>query len=167
MVPLEEHENPSDLVVSSFVLWSKSWVGISKFGVHHPEAERFEEGAEPINATSKQIRSWGRTVNLDQDPELGGGSGHYPPTLTRMLCMQNGDTGYGATMRLSEFINSDGEVSGGSKQPNIPWVQEVFYRFLEQCKTQGEAQAVESSASGCKRIKHNPSLTQTPSPLFF
>jgi len=53
MVPLEEHENPNDLMVSSFVLWS-SWVGISKFGVHHPEAERFEEGAEPINATTSK-----------------------------------------------------------------------------------------------------------------
>jgi len=54
---------------------------------------------------------------------------------------------YGATMAGSQNLSTpDGEVSGGSKQPNIPWVQqEVFYRFLEQCKTQGKLRLIESS----------------------
>jgi len=156
-------------MVSSFVLWSKSWLESQSLASTTPEAERFEEGAEPDKCYYIKRSVVGRTVNLDQDPppdlvvEVD-----ITPTLTRMLCMQNGDTGVMALrwQALRIYQLQMGKYQG-SKQPNIPWVQEVFYRFLEQCKTQGEAQANRKFRIWVQEIKHNPSLPQTPSPYSF
>jgi len=149
--------------VSSFVLWSKSWVGISKFGVHHPEAERFEEGAEPINATtSKRSVVRGRTVNLDQDPQTWWWKWTLP-TLTRMLCMQNGDTGVMA-LRWQGSQNLSTQMGKYQEVANSPIFPGCSRRsstgFWSSAKLRGEAQA--ESSIWVQENKHNPSLPHKP-----
>jgi len=125
----------------------------------------------PINATtSKRIRSWGR-INPDQiRPRLGGGSGHTHTDIDKnALYAKNGDTElWRYDGRPQNLSTPDGEVSEVANSPIFPGQQEVFYRFLEQCKTQGEAQANRKFRIW---VQENQAQTlapaQTPSPYSF
>jgi Uma2 family endonuclease len=150
MVPLEEHENPSDLI-GVFIRTLVEELGWNLKSLASTTLKRkdLKRGAEPDKCYYIQNESVvrGRTVNLDQDP---------PPDLVVEVDITHTDIDKNALyakMGIPEFWRYDGkalriyQLQMGKYQevansPTFPWVQqEVFYRFLEQCKTQGEAQA--------------------------
>lgn len=150
MVPLEEHENPADLIgVFIRTLVEELGWNLKSLASTTLKREDLKKGAEPDKCYYIQNESLvrGRTVNLNQDP---------PPDLVVEVDITHTDidknTLY-AQIRIPEFWRYDGKVlriyqlQQGEYQevatsPTFPWVhKEVFYKFLEQCKTQGEAQA--------------------------
>jgi len=148
MVPLEEHENPSDLVVSSFILWSKSWLESQSLASTTPEAERFEEGAEPDKCYYiKTIRSWGRTVNRDP-PRLGGGSGHtHRHWQECSVCKMAIPELWRYDGRLSEFINSRWGSIRVANSPIFPGCRRSSTGFWSSAKLREKLRLIESSAS--------------------
>lgn len=150
MVPLEEHENPSDLIgVFIRTLVEELGWNLKSLASTTLKREDLKKGAEPDKCYYIQNESLvrGRTVNLDRDP---------PPDLVVEVDITHTDIDKNALyarMGIPEFWRYDGKVlriyqlQMGEYQevatgPTFSWVQkEVFYRFLEQCKTQGEAQA--------------------------
>jgi Uma2 family endonuclease len=150
MVPLEEHENPSDLIgVFIRTLVEQSNWNIKSLASTTLKRSDLKKGAEPDRCYYIQNESLvrGRIVNLNQDP---------PPDLVVEVDITHTDidknTLY-ALLGIPEFWRYDGEVLRiyqlqlGEYQevgtsPTFPWVhKEVFYQFLQQCQTQGEAQA--------------------------
>ncbi len=150
MVPLEEHEHPSDLIgVFIRTLVEELGWNLKSLASTTLKREDLKKGAEPDKCYYIQNESLvrGRTVNLDRDP---------PPDLVVEVDITHTDIDKNdlyAQMGIPEFWRYDGKIlkiyqlqqekyQQLATSPTFSWVQkEVFYRFLEQCKTQGEAQA--------------------------
>lgn len=150
VVPLEEHENPSDLIgVFIRTLVEELGWNLKSLASTTLKREDLKKGAEPDKSyyIQNEYLVRGRTVNLDQDP---------PPDLVVEVDITHTDIDKNALyarMGIPEFWRYDGKVlkiyqlqigeyHEVATSPTFPWVhKEVFYRFLEQCKTQGEAQA--------------------------
>lgn len=106
------------------------------------------KGAEPDKCyyIQNEFLVRGRTVNLDRDP---------PPVVVEVDITHTDidKNDLYARMGIPEFWHYDGKVlwiyqlqQGKYQQlatsPTFSWVQKkVFYKFLEQCRTEGEAQA--------------------------
>ncbi|NJM67327.1 MAG: Uma2 family endonuclease [Acaryochloris sp. RU_4_1] len=150
MVPLEAHENPSD-VIGVFIRTLAFESGQNIKGIASTTLRRKEllKGAEPDRCYYIQNESVvrGRTVNLEVDP---------PPDLVVEVDISHTDINKNklyAQMGVPEFWRFDGQVlriyqlqqgqyQDASVSPTFPWVpMEVFYRFLKQCKTVGETPA--------------------------
>lgn len=150
MVPLEAHENPSD-VIGDFIkiLTIKSGLNIKSMASTTLKRDDLQKGAEPDKCYYIQNEPLvrGRTVDLYQDP---------PPDLVVELDITHTDIDKnalyaqlgvpelwrfnGTILRIYQL--SQGEYQEVEVSPTFPWApKDVFYRFLEQCKTQGEAQA--------------------------
>jgi len=150
MVPLEEHENPSDLIgVFIRTLVEELGWNLKSLASTTLKREDLKKGAEPDKSYYIQNESLvrGRTVNLDLDP---------PPDLVVEVDITHTDIDKNALyarMGILEFWRYDGKIlrfyqllqeeyQEVATSPTFPWLQkDVFYTFLKQCKTQGEAQA--------------------------
>jgi len=150
MVPLEEHENPSDLIgVFIRTLVEESGGNIKSLASTTLKREDLKKAAEPDKCYYIQNESLvrGRTINLNLDP---------PPDLVVEVDITHTDIDKNALyaqLGIPEFWRYDGaalriyqlqsgEYQQVSTSPTFAWLQqEVFYQFLEQCRTQGEAQA--------------------------
>lgn len=150
MVPLEEHENPSDLIgVFIRTLVEESGWNIKSLASTTLKREDLKKAAEPDKCYYIQNESLvrGRTINLNLDP---------PPDLVVEVDITHTDIDKNALyaqLGIPEFWRYDGEVlriyqlqSGEFQEvttsPTFNWLQkEVFYQFLEQCRIQGEALA--------------------------
>ena len=150
MVPLEEHENPSDLIgVFIRTLVEESGWNIKSLASTTLKRSDLKKGAEPDKCYYIQNESLvrGRTVNLNFDP---------PPDLVVEVDITHTDINKNALYAdfgIPEFWRYDGEVlkiyqlqSGEYQEqaisPTFPWLQkEVFYQFLQQCQSEGEALA--------------------------
>lgn len=149
-VPLEEHENPSDLIgVFIRTLVEESGWNIKSLASTTLKREDLKKAAEPDKCYYIQNESLvrGRTINLNLDP---------PPDLVVEVDITHTDMNKNALyaqLGIPEFWRYDGEVlriyqlqSGEYQEvttsPTFDWLQkEVFYQFLAQCRTQGEANA--------------------------
>lgn len=168
MVPLEAHENPSDLI-GVFIRTLVEESGLSIKGLASTTLKRhdLQKGAEPDKCyyIQNELLVRGKTVDLDRDP---------PPDLVVEVDITHTDIDKNALyarMGVPEFWRYNGEVlkiyqlSQGVYQevdisPTFSWVQkEIFYHFLEQCKIQGEAQAIRSFRSWVQAT-----LQQFPNP---
>ena len=150
MVPLEEHENPSDLIgVFIRTLVEESGWNIKSLASTTLKRSDLKKGAEPDKCYYIQNESLvrGRIVNLNFDP---------PPDLVVEVDITHTDINKNAlyaAFGIPEFWRYDGEVlkiyqlqSGEYQEqvisPTFPWLQkEVFYQFLQQCQSEGEALA--------------------------
>ena len=151
MVPLETHENPSDLVglfICTIVV--ESGMNLKCMASTTLRREKLQKGAEPDKCyyihNEPLVR--GRTVDLEKDP---------PPDLVVEIDITHTDidrnTLY-ASMGVPEFWRFNGSVLTIYKleqdqyrevdaSPSFSWVsKEVFYHFLQQGKKVGEAQAL-------------------------
>ena len=142
MVPLEEHENPSDLIgVFIRTLVEESGWNIKSLASTTLKREDLKKAAEPDKCYYIQNESLvrGRTINLNLDP---------PPDLVVEVDITHTDMNKNALyaqLGIPEFWRYDGEVlriyqlqSGEYQQvttsPTFDWLQkEVFYQFLAQC----------------------------------
>ncbi|KAI9131126.1 Uma2 family endonuclease [Acaryochloris sp. CCMEE 5410] len=150
MVPLEAHENPSD-VIGVFIRTLAFESGQNIKGMASTTLRRKEllKGAEPDRGYYIQNESVvrGRTVDLDVDP---------PPDLVVEVDISHTDINKNdlyAQMGVPELWRFDGQIlriyqlEQGQYQdapvsPTFPWVPlERFYHFLQQCKTVGETPA--------------------------
>ena len=150
MVPLEEHENPSDLI-GVFIRTLVEELGWNLKSLASTTLKRgdLKKGAEPDKCyyIQNECLVRGRMVNLEQDP---------PPDRVIEVDITHTDIDKNALyaqMEIPEFWRYDGKIltiyqlqlgeyHEVKTSPTFHWVQkEVFYRFLEQCKIQGEAQA--------------------------
>lgn len=150
MVPLEAHENPSDLI-GDFVkiLTIESGLNIKSLASTTLKRDDLQKGAEPDKCyyipNEPLVR--GRTVDISQYP---------PPDLVVEVDITHTDIDKNALyaqMGVPEFWRFNGEVlkiyqlhqqayQEVDTSPTFPWVSmEIFYHFLEQCKVQGEANA--------------------------
>ncbi|MGL4620869.1 Uma2 family endonuclease [Chroococcidiopsis sp.] len=150
MVPLEEHENKSDLIgVFIRTLVEESGWNIKSLASTTLKREDLKKGAEPDKCYYIQNESLvrGRTIDLNRDP---------PPDLVVEVDITHTDIDKNALyaqLGISEFWRYDGatlriyQLQSGeyrevSTSPTFNWLQkEVFYQFLAQCLTQGEANA--------------------------
>ncbi|KAI9129189.1 Uma2 family endonuclease [Acaryochloris sp. CCMEE 5410] len=151
MVPLEAHENPSDLVgLFICTLVVESGMDLKCMASTTLRREKLKKGAEPDKCYYIQNESLvrGRTVDLEKDP---------PPDLVVEIDITHTDidknTLY-ANMGVPEFWRFNGAVltifqlDQGQYQevdvsPTFDWVpKDVFYHFLKQGKKIGEAQAI-------------------------
>ena len=150
MVPLEEHENPSELIgVFIRTLVEESGWNIKSLASTTLKRSDLKKGAEPDKCYYIQNESLvrGRIVNLNFDP---------PPDLVVEVDITHTDINKNALyadLGIPEFWRYDGEVlkiyqlqSGEYQEqaisPTFPWLQkEVFYQFLQQCQSEGEALA--------------------------
>jgi len=150
MVPLEEHENPSDLIgVFIRTLVEESGWNIKSLASTTLKREDLKKAAEPDKCYYIQNESLvrGRTIDLNLDP---------PPDLVVEVDITHTDIDKNALyaqLGIPEFWRYDGvalriyqlqlgEYQEVSTSPTFGWLQkEMFYQFLEQCRTQGEAQA--------------------------
>lgn len=149
MVPLEEHENPSDLIgVFIRTLVEESGWNIKSLASTTLKRSDLKKGAEPDKCYYIQNESLvrGRTVNLNFDP---------PPDLVVEVDITHTDINKNAlyaALGIPEFWRYDGvlkiyQLRSGEYQeqaisPTFPWLQkEVFYQFLQQCQSEGEALA--------------------------
>ncbi|NJK30748.1 MAG: Uma2 family endonuclease [Acaryochloris sp. SU_5_25] len=151
MVPLEAHENTSD-VIGDFIkaLVIESGLNIKSMASTTLRRSALLKGAEPDKCYYIQNEPLvrGRTVDLEKDP---------PPDLVVEIDITHADidknTLY-ASMGVPEFWRFNGSVltiyqleqnqyCEVNLSPTFPWVsKEVFYHFLQQGKTLGEAQAL-------------------------
>ncbi|ABW26296.1 Uma2 family endonuclease [Acaryochloris marina] len=150
MVPLEAHENPSD-VIGVFIRTLAFESGQNIKGMASTTLRRKEllKGAEPDRCYYIQNESVvrGRTVDLDVDP---------PPDLVVEVDISHTDINKNdlyAQLGVPELWRFDGQIlriyqlEQGQYQdapvsPTFPWVTlERFYHFLQQCKTVGETPA--------------------------
>ena len=150
MVPFEEHENPSDLIgVFIRTLVEESNWNIKSLASTTLKREDLKKGAEPDKCyyIQNEYLVRGRTINLNFDP---------PPDLVVEVDITHTDIDKNALyaqLGIPEFWRYDGEVlkiyqlqlgeyQEVTTSPTFGWLQtKVFYQFLEQCRTQGEAQA--------------------------
>lgn len=150
MVPLEEHENPSDLIgVFIRTLVEESGWNIKSLASTTLKRKDLKKGAEPDKCyyiqNESQVR--GRVINLNFDP---------PPDLVVEVDITHTDINKNALyaeLGIPEFWRYDGEVlriyqlqlneyQEQATSPTFPWLQkQFFYQFLQQCQSQGEALA--------------------------
>jgi Uma2 family endonuclease len=150
MVPLEAHENPSD-VIGDFIkiLTIESGLNIKSMASTTLRRSQLEKGAEPDKCYYIQNEHLvrGKTVDLERDP---------PPDLVVEVDITHTDINKNAlyaSMGVPEFWRYDGKVlriyrlqqkayQEVEVSPTFPWVaKDVFYNFLKQCQTEGEAPA--------------------------
>jgi Uma2 family endonuclease len=150
MVPLEAHENPSD-VIGVFIRTLAFESGQNIKGMASTTLRRKEllKGAEPDRCYYIQNEPLvrGRTVNLDIDP---------PPDLVVEVDISHTDINKNvlyAQMGVPELWRFDGKIlriyqlqegqyQAAEVSPTFPWVpMEIFTRFLQQCRTKGETPA--------------------------
>jgi len=166
MVPLEAHENPSDLIGAFIrILVVESGLEIKSLASTTLKRADLQKGAEPDKCYYIQNEPLvrGKTVNLDQDP---------PPDLVVEVDITHTDIDKNvlyAQMGVPEFWRFNGktlsiyQLSQGTYQevaasPTFPWMPKaVFYHFLEQCKTAGEAQALRELRSWVQEQQDNSS----------
>lgn len=151
MVPLEAHENPSDLVgLFICTLVVESGMNLKCMASTTLRQEKLKKGAEPDKCYYIQNEPLvrGRTVDLEKDPS---------PDLVVEIDITHTDidknTLY-ASMGVPEFWRFNGSVltiyqleQDQYREVDIsstfPWVsKEVFYHFWAQGKKIGEAQAL-------------------------
>lgn len=151
MVPLEAHENPSDLTgIFITTLVVESGMNLKCLASTTLRRQTLDRGAEPDKCYYIQNEPLvrGRTVNLETDP---------PPDLVVEIDITHTDIDKNAlyaAMGVPEFWRFDGSVlhiyqleqdqySEVEMSPTFPWVSKaVYYDFLRQCKQMGEAQAI-------------------------
>lgn len=150
MVPLEAHENPSD-VIGAFVrtLVVASGLNIKSMASTTLKRPELEKGAEPDKCYYIQNEALvrGKTVDLAQDP---------PPDLVVEVDITHTDIDKNrlyAQLGVPELWRYNGQelriyqLQQGSFRevevsPTFPWLpKDRFGLFLAQCKTEGEAPA--------------------------
>lgn len=150
MVPLEEHENLSDLIgVFIRTLVEESGWNIKSLASTTLKREDLKKAAEPDKCYYIQNESLvrGRKIDLNFDP---------PPDLVVEVDITHTDIDKNALyaqLKIPEFWHYDGvvlriyqlqlgEYQEVTTSRTFSCLQkEMFYDFLEQCRTQGEAQA--------------------------
>lgn len=151
MVPLEAHENPSD-VIGDFIkaLVIESGLNIKSMASTTLRRQTLQKGAEPDKCYYIQNEPLvrGRTVDLEKDP---------PPDLVVEVDITHADIDKNnlyASLGVPELWRFNGSVltiyqleqehyQEVEISPTLPWVpKEIFYHFLQQGKTVGEAQAL-------------------------
>jgi Uma2 family endonuclease len=150
MVPLEAHENPSD-VIGAFIrtLVVESGLNLKSMASTTLRRKSLQRGAEPDKCyyIQNELLVRGREVDLEKDP---------PPDLVVEVDITHTDidknTLY-AELGVPELWRFDGQVLTlfqlqGDRyteviaSPTFPWVDKaLFYTFLKDCKLMGEAQA--------------------------
>ncbi|MEO0373199.1 MAG: Uma2 family endonuclease [Cyanobacteria bacterium P01_A01_bin.17] len=150
MVPLEAHENPSD-VIGDFVkiVTIESGLNIKSMASTTLRRSELQKGAEPDKCYYIQNEPLvrGRTVDLETDP---------PPDLVIGVDITHCDIDKNALyaqLGVPEFWRYDGKVlrvyqlqqnqyKEVETSPTFPWLpKERFYHYLQQCRAIGEAQA--------------------------
>lgn len=167
MVPLEAHENPSD-IIGDFVkaVTSESGFNIKSMASTTLRRHDLLKGAEPDRCYYIQNEALvrGRTVDLEKDP---------PPDLVIEIDITHTDVDKNslyAVMGVPEFWRYNGETLSIFQliqrqyqevevSPTFPWVpKEIFYRYLEQCKQDGEIPALNDLRSWLQT--HQPDQEQ-------
>jgi Uma2 family endonuclease len=151
MVPLEAHENPSDVLGALiFNLAVDCGLTIKSMASTTLRRQPLQKGAEPDKCFYIQNEPLvrGKTVDLETDP---------PPDLVVEVDITHSDINKNALyarLGIPEFWRFNGktlrifQLQDGSYQevnvsPTFPWLdKQVIYNFLEQCRTLGEAQAM-------------------------
>lgn len=149
MIPLEEHEHPSELigVFIRTLVEELSW-HLKSLASTTLKRKDLRKGIEPDRCyyIQNEFLVRGRTVNIERDP---------PPDLVVEADITHTDIDKNALyarLGIPEFWRYDGqllkiyqlkmEYQEVETSPTFPWVpKDIFYQFLEQCKTLGEAQA--------------------------
>ncbi|PSB54943.1 Uma2 family endonuclease [Chroococcidiopsis cubana CCALA 043] len=150
MVPLEEHENKSDLIgVFIRTLVEESGWNIKSLASTTLKREDLKKGAEPDKCyyIQNEMLVRGRTIDLNRDP---------PPDLVVEVDITHTDIDKNALyaqLGIPEFWRYDGavlriyqlatgEYQEVSASPTFNWLEkETFYQFLAQCRDRGEANA--------------------------
>jgi len=155
-MPSQAHENSNELIgVFIRMLVFELGMNIKSMGSTTLNRPDLLKGAEPDNCYYIQnepvVR--GRTIDLDRDP---------PPDLVVEVDITHTDINklsLYAAIGVPEFWRYDGEilrlyqlqangVSGGEyleldTSPTFPQIsKEMFYQFLDQCRIEGESQAM-------------------------
>jgi Uma2 family endonuclease len=150
MVPLEAHENPSD-IIGAFIrtLVVESGANLKSMASTTLRRKSLQRGAEPDKCYYIQNEPLvrGREVDLEQDP---------PPDLVVEIDITHTDidknTLY-AQLGVPELWRFNGQIltlyqlQGNQYtevlvSPTFPWTDKtLFYKFLKDCKSIGEAQA--------------------------
>jgi Uma2 family endonuclease len=156
MVPLEAHENPSD-VIGAFIrtLVVESGLNLKSMASTTLRRKSLQRGAEPDKCYYIQNEPLvrGREVDLEEDP---------PPDLVVEVDITHTDidknTLY-AQLGIPELWRFNGQVltlfqlQGNQyievdASPTFSWADKtLFYAFLKDCKLMGEAQAQRQLAS--------------------
>lgn len=151
MVPLEDHENPSAVIGTLiFNLAVDCGLTIKSMDSTTLRRKKLQKGAEPDKCFYIQNEPLvrGKTVDLEEDP---------PPDLVVEIDITHSDLNKNALyakLGIPEFWRFNGKIlclfqlQDGKYQevevsPTFPWLEkQVVYRFLEECRTLGEAQAM-------------------------
>lgn len=151
MVPLEAHENPSDLTgLFICTLVVESGMNLKCLASTTLRRAKLKKGAEPDKCYYIQNEPTvrGRVVDLELDP---------PPDLVVEIDITHTDMNKNALYasmgvpELWRFNGSDltiyqleqGNYRTVEVSPTFPWVpKDVFYHFFKQSKRIGEAQAL-------------------------
>lgn len=150
MVPLEAHENPSDVIGALIrILVVESGLNLKSMASTTLKRPELQKGAEPDRCYYIQNEALvrGKTVDLGQDP---------PPDLVVEVDITHTDIDKNrlyAQLGVPELWRYDGKVlrifqleEGRYREvevsPTFPWLpKDRFDRFLSQCQTEGEAPA--------------------------
>ncbi|NJM66182.1 MAG: Uma2 family endonuclease [Acaryochloris sp. RU_4_1] len=151
MVPLEAHENPSD-VIGAFIrrLVVDSGLDIKSMASTTLRRKALQKGAEPDKCFYIQNESKvrGRVVDLEKDP---------PPDLVVEVDITHTDIDKNrlyAQFGVPEFWRfngqsltiyqlQDGQYEEVEQSLSLPWMDKsLFYEYLNNSKTLGEAQAL-------------------------
>lgn len=151
MVPLEAHENPSD-IIGAFIrrLVVDSGRDIKSMASTTLRRKKLQKGAEPDKCFYIQNESKvrGREVDLDQDP---------PPDLVVEVDITHTDIDKNrlyAQLGVPELWRFNGQLLTIFQLKEeqyqevetslcLPWMtKELFYDYLNNCKSVGEAQAL-------------------------
>lgn len=142
-MPLEEHENASELLgLFIRVLVGEMGLKLKSLRSTTLDREDLDRGAEPDNAyyIQNQARVAGRSVNLQQDP---------PPDLVVEVDITHTDIDKNrlyAAMGVPElwryngrdwriFILENGDYQESEFSPIFPWVQKAYlYQFLAEAQ---------------------------------
>ncbi|MGF1600950.1 MAG: Uma2 family endonuclease [Chloroflexi bacterium AL-N5] len=155
MVPLEAHENSSD-VIGAFIraLVVESGQNLKSMASTTLRRRALQKGAEPDKCfyiqNEAQVR--GRQVDLEQDP---------PPDLVVEVDITHTDIDKNALyakLGVPEFWRFNGrtltlyqlqvgQYTEVEVSPTFPWANEdVFYTYLKRCRSSGEAEALRQLA---------------------
>jgi Uma2 family endonuclease len=156
MVPLEAHENPSD-VIGAFIraLVVESGQDLKSMASTTLRREKLQKGAEPDKCFYIQNEPLvrGKTVDLETDP---------PPDLVVEVDITHTDIDKNALyakLGVPEFWHFNGrtliiyrlqnqQYTEVDVSPTFPWAnKDVFYTYLNHCKSIGEAQALRQLAA--------------------
>ena len=151
MVPLEAHENPSD-IIGAFIrrLVVDSGFDIKSMASTTLRRKELQKGAEPDKCFYIQNESKvrGREVDLENDP---------PPDLVVEVDITHTDIDKNelyAKFGVPEFWRfngqsltiyqlQEGQYKEAEKSLSLPWIDKsLFYEYLNNCKSLGEAQAL-------------------------